>query len=236
MPAGCGHFYLILLLNLLTMINEQTKIHAMPLNIADEKKKLQGDLREWFDSIRTLLNEIPKDLDEQIELLALIRQKGYEELNQLQHARLIIKVAEFLQKKYKQNITWFWHPKQTSHPDFADLTGYLNEEVLIYAEVTTSQSPVGTIDQRMRTTLETLNKKSGNKYYVVLTEEMRKRASTKINKLNIDVQVINITQLNEEYTDEFKAELDHRYEEYRKDGVTIPWEVVKESIQKRIRK
>lgn len=47
-------------------------------------------------------------------------------------------------------------------------------------------------------------------------------------------RILKEKQVREDYTDEFKAELDRRYEEYLKDGITIPWTAVKEHIQKRI--
>lgn len=41
-----------------------------------------------------------------------------------------------------------------------------------------------------------------------------------------------LAEEKEDYTDEFKAELDRRYEEYLKDGITIS----KAEVDKRIRK
>jgi putative addiction module component (TIGR02574 family) len=48
-------------------------------------------------------------------------------------------------------------------------------------------------------------------------------------------RILKEKKVREEYSDALKAELDRRYEEYLKDGITIPWAAVKEHIQKRIR-
>ena len=152
------------------------------LNIAIEKDILKNELQEWFSVIRKHLSKNPLSVNDQIELLNEIRKDIYEDLNQLQHKSAIILIAEELQKEFPSITEWYWHPKQTSQENYADLTGIVNDEVFLNAEITTSLNPVGTIDKRMKKTLESLNLKQGKKFYYVQTDKMMARALTKIKK------------------------------------------------------
>ncbi|KGO85488.1 hypothetical protein Q765_15795 [Flavobacterium rivuli WB 3.3-2 = DSM 21788] len=162
------------------------------LDIDKEKKDLESYILKWFEKTKRHIEEIPKDLTSQVQLLSNIRKDLYEDLNQMQHAALIIKAAESLQKEFPSINKWHWHPKQTSHPDYADLTGYVDNEIFLNAEVTTSLNPVGTIDKRMMSTLTSLNGKSGIKFYYVVTEKMCNRAKSKKtnNGFNIEIRQI----------------------------------------------
>ncbi|MFN0082292.1 MAG: hypothetical protein ACKVOM_07200 [Ferruginibacter sp.] len=163
------------------------------LDIEKERTILINEMSNWFDKIKSHTENVPLDLNSQIKLLETIRKDLYENINQIQHSALIIKAAEELKIKYPSVDSWTWHPKQTSHPDFADLTGYVKNEVFINVEVTTSLKPVGTIDQRMISTLTKLNSKSGFKFYYVLTKEMALRAKTKIKNNNFDIEIREIS-------------------------------------------
>jgi hypothetical protein len=167
------------------------------LDVKTEKLKLQNQIDDWFDKMQMYLDQRPKDTKGQIQHLAIIRKEVYEDLNQLQHKALILEVAERLQEEFSVINTWTWHPMQTSHIDFADLTGYVDKEVFLNAEITTSLSPLGTIDTRMHSTLMSLNKKKGKKYYFVQTDKMLKRAKSKIknNELNIEAHKIESVTL-----------------------------------------
>jgi hypothetical protein len=162
------------------------------LDIKSEKRNLQIELVEWFNKTKTHIQSTPSRLKNQLKLLTNIRKDIYEDLNQLQHKGLIIATAELLLKIYPKINKWTWHPKQTSHPDEADLTGFTNNKVILNAEVTTSLRPVGSIDTRMRNTLLSLNKKEGHKYYIVQTNEMFGRAKTKIRKMKLKIKAQQI--------------------------------------------
>jgi len=162
------------------------------LVIKSAETALKTDLSVWFKSIRRHLEANPSSLLAQVDLLSAMRNELYEDINQLQHRSLILAAAKFLAKKYPQINKWAWHPEQTSHIDFADLTGFHSHKVILNAEVTTSVSPVGTIDIRMSKTLISLNKKPGNKYYIVRTEQMERRALSKIQKQKFDIEVVRM--------------------------------------------
>ena len=161
----------------------------MILNIVEEEKKLSFELQHWFDSLKVHLNDVPNQLYHQLKLLEKIRVSHYEQLNQIQHALSIVLAAKELQFEFPRVDYWTWHPKQTSHIDFADLTGYINGDVFLNAEITTSSKPIGTIDRHMKSTLESLSRKNGKKFYFVRTEVMKKRAITKIAKFECEIEV-----------------------------------------------
>jgi len=155
--------------------------------IEKETENLKEGLNTLFDYLRRHTQTIPSTTDEQIMLLKNIRSNIYEDLNQLQHKALIIESAVILQKEYPKINKWNWHPKQTSHPEEADLTGYINNEVFLNAEITTSIDPDGVADTKMRKTMSSLNKKKGLKFYFVQTEKMFNRAQSKINNNGWDI-------------------------------------------------
>jgi len=159
----------------------------MELRIIEEEKKIKEDLTEIFQKIQQHTETIPTTTKEQVEKLSLLRSDIYEDLNQLQHISLILEVAKLLQKEFPEINNWRWHPKQTSKPDEADLTGFNDKKIIISSEVTTSQNPVGTIDSRMKKTLESLSTKRGKRFYFVLTKSMYDRAKTKIRNNNWDI-------------------------------------------------
>lgn len=173
-------------------ISLESDIEFTELNIDLEKPFLLAEIAAWFQKITEHIRVLPHELDEQVELLSAIRRELYEDLNQLQHAALIIKAAEALKIEYPKIDSWYWHPKQTSHPDYADLTGYVNEKIFLNAEVTTSLRPVGTIDKRMRTTLVSLNDKEGLRFYFVVSNSMFLRANSKVENNNFEIIVRQI--------------------------------------------
>ena len=151
------------------------------LNIKNEKIILQKEIEDWVTTAKKHFVTTPCELKEQVLFLTNFRKAIYEDLNQLQHKALIIESAEILQKEYPKINKWKWHPEQTSHPDEADLMGSTEDDtIIISAEVTTSMLPVGTIDTRMKKTLDRLEGKPGEKFYFVRSKEMHKRAETKI--------------------------------------------------------
>lgn len=152
------------------------------LIIQTEKKKLRKELQDWFLIMKDHLKNIPTNIDEQVKLLGRIRKDIYEDINQIQHSAAIISAAEKLHKEFPEIDKWVWHPKQTSHKDYADLTGFVNSKIFLNAEITTSLKPVGTIDKHMSTTLKSLSRKKGKKFYFVQTGEMLSRALAKISK------------------------------------------------------
>jgi hypothetical protein len=161
----------------------------LQLVVAKEKERLQKDIAGWFENIKKHTAQIPEELPKQVALLKNIRKELYEDLNQLQHAAMILEVAEKLQIEYPEVDQWSWHPKQTSDPEYSDLTGWVGMKVYLNAEVTTSLRPVGTIDQRMSSTLRSLNKKQGMRFYFVATNEMFSRAISKQRKSGYDIRI-----------------------------------------------
>jgi flagellar hook protein FlgE len=157
---------------------------VLTLNIETETEKLQTELDCWFLKLQSELEkQISNELKNKIQLLSTIRVGFYENLNQYQHKALLIESAKILQNMFPQINKWSWHPAQTSHVDFGDLTGYVDGKIYVNAEATTSLEPLGTIDKTMIKTLSCLNnKKEGLKFYFVKTNSMHKQAITKIKK------------------------------------------------------
>lgn len=162
-------------------------------NIALVENKLLGQLKEVFSNIRLAGRAEPSSLEPGLEMLKSLRHLVYEDMNQLQHEALILKTAKKLQNDFYPTtvIKWFWNPRQTGGKDEPDLRGVdQNSRIIVSAEITTSTRPQGLIDTRMATTLLKLSEMPADRYYVVATEEMERRAKSKIIKLGYTINVL----------------------------------------------
>lgn len=163
-------------------------------DITATELKLLNQLKEEFSNFRLASQTEVKDLDKGLEILKGLRHLVYENMNQLQHEALILKTVRLIQDKFYPNvhIKWFWNPRQTGGKNEPDLQGLYQDKVIISAEVTTSLKPQGTIDSRMAKTLKKLSIMLGNKYYVVINEEMEQRAKSKVNRLGYEINVLRL--------------------------------------------
>jgi len=129
-----------------------------------------------------------------ISVLNQLRREAYEDVNQIQHEHLIISAAEWLELNLKlgSGVTWTWNPRQTGDNTEPDLRGTRNGVIVLSAEVTTSERPVGTIKTRMKTTLTKLAEMDGLRYYFVRTLSMAERAETKVSKADWQIAVVNL--------------------------------------------
>jgi len=153
---------------------------------------------EMFKKVRALILNIkeaiedePSDLTAGIKILRDLRKVNYEDLNQIQHEAMILRAARSINLSdcYGDNIKWYWNPRQTGLAQEPDLRGKIAGEIVVSAEITTSENPVGTIDARMASTLKNLNNMPGKKIYFVRTETMESRAKTKVLKCGYQIEI-----------------------------------------------
>ena len=162
---------------------------------------LDGKERELLTKIRKLLSRTRHiaskkitSLDKGLNALSELRKEVYEELNQLQHAALILASARWPEKEvlHGSSAEWQWHPHQTGGINEPDLRCKHGAGVIV-AEATASDSPQGLLDARMAATLKKLHYMKGQRYYFVRTEAMRRRAETKITKAGWRIQVVMLS-------------------------------------------
>ncbi|GAB7535185.1 hypothetical protein [Burkholderia sp. 3C] len=163
-----------------------------PLREADQK--VLADTRQALKKIHSLAASPCDSPEAGVDILRRLRMDVYEDLNQILHEHLIVRAAEWLlaHGRVAGDIAWFWNPRQTGDSSEPDLRGMCREGVVISAEVTASERPIGTIDRRMHTTLAKLSRMAGEQFYFVRTESMRKRASTKIDKAGWAISVVKL--------------------------------------------
>jgi hypothetical protein len=114
-------------------------------------------------------------------------------LNQIQHEFLLLQGLAWLSKNgFESEIDWDWNPRQTGGGNEPDLRGSVNGKILVSAEASTSEKPQGILDTRMRKTLEKLSRMDGQRFYFVSSDEMMKRAETKILKANWSIKVVKV--------------------------------------------
>ena len=164
------------------------------LDLASADQKVFSDLQSLLDEVRTIVSANPKHIDEGIRILAKLRSKSYENLNQIQHEYATFLGAQWLAEHDRSlhSAYWSWNPRQTGDSTEPDLQVASNGKVLISAEVTTSVKPQGKIDERMRSTLDKLSEMEGRLIYFVLSKEMKQRAETKIRKSRYAIEVVNL--------------------------------------------
>lgn len=151
---------------------------------ADAKSKVLADIRSLLETIQRVAAGPAETVDSGIAALKQLRSETYEDLNQIQHEFMIVCAAEWLvaQKRCPADTLWSWNPRQTGRADEPDLRGEHRGVVVASAEITTSANPQGTIDGRMRDTLQKLSGMAGLRFYFTASPAMCQRARTKIQK------------------------------------------------------
>lgn len=164
-------------------------------NFSSAEAALLNELKDVFSHIRLAGKARLTNLEVGLEILQNLRYLVYENMNQVQHEALILKAVKLLEAEFHPSVAirWFWNPRQTGSKDEPDLCGVDNRgRVIVSAEVTSSQKPGGAISKRMDQTLAKLSAMSGDKYYVVTTEQMERRAKSKIQNLGYKIAVLRM--------------------------------------------
>lgn len=164
------------------------------VNLVEAENKVLSNARKCLKDIRGLVKDNPSSVLQGVNTLKTLRQAVYEDINQIQHEEMILRAVRFLQDSdFKgRAVDWYWNPRQTGDVSEPDLRGLIVGEVVVSAEITASENPVGTIDSRMASTLKKLNDMPGRKYYFVRTHAMEQRAMTKVAKNRYSVAVRRI--------------------------------------------
>ena len=137
------------------------------INISQAKEKVLSDMNKFISTIRRSVGEDVSSLSDGLVRLRNVRSSVYENLNQIQHEYLILQGLLWLSENgfNQPEINWYWNPRQTGDAEEPDLRATVNDKIVLSAEATTSESPQGVIDSRMRDTLIKLNQTEGSKYY-----------------------------------------------------------------------
>ena len=167
---------------------------TFPTSIKAADEKIQTDILNLVNSVRTQTEKDPVGIPNGIALLSELRSAIYEDLNQIQHEELIVRSVEWLKiNGYgKTKLKWYWNPRQTGGATEPDIRIESEDVVIVSAEASTSLHPNGSIDVRMKNTLEKLSCMEGKKFYFVRTPEMEKRATSKLLKSNWEIEVVTL--------------------------------------------
>jgi hypothetical protein len=163
-------------------------------DFGEAEEKLLREIRRCLESVRQAIKRDPITASDGVNLLNSLRKVSYEDINQLQHEEMALSAARLLQEtEFRgERLDWYWNPRQTGDAAEPDLRAVRNGEIMVSAEVTTSQRPIGTIDTRMRDTLAKLNKMPGRRFYFVKTGSMEHRAKSKVKRAGFAVEVRKI--------------------------------------------
>jgi len=161
-------------------------------NLKAAENKVLEDVNTLLTEVRSIVAAAPKSATEGVALLSQLRDIGYEDLNQIQHEYLILAAATWLVEKglVPSDAEWYWHPRQTGGSDEPDLCAKHEGRTVLSAEITTSRRPIGTILDRMRTTLAKLKGLPGKKCYFVRTESMSSKAKTIVSAEGWKIKVV----------------------------------------------
>ncbi|NJC87172.1 MAG: hypothetical protein FIB02_01335 [Desulfuromonas sp.] len=159
---------------------------------AEAHRKVLADIQKILATVQKHSSLPCTTAEAGIKILNRLRKETYEDLNQIQHEHLIVRAAEWIIAKEKcpPETVWYWNPRQTGDHSEPDLRGTCAGKIVVSAEITTSENPVGTIDTRMQKTLAKLSEMQGARYYFVRTETMRQRAETKVVKGGWRIEVV----------------------------------------------
>ncbi len=158
---------------------------------AKAEAKVLRDMQELVLQIRKIAEHDPVNVDYGGLQLRLIRLSVAEDLNQIQHEYLILRGIKWLGGEgFGSDVEWEWNPRQTGGASEPDLRGRRAGTVIVSAEATASENPVGAVDKRMQVTLDKLNRVEGQKFYFVATETMAQRAKAKVAKAGWPIKVV----------------------------------------------
>jgi hypothetical protein len=160
-------------------------------SFAEVERKILADIRRCLESVRQVASKDVISVSEGVNILSRLRQVAYEDINQIQHEEMALRAARLLQDTVfvDQQLDWYWNPRQTGDESEPDLRATKNGEIVLSAEVTASERPVGTIDIRIRDTLAKLSSMPGRRFYFVRTAPMEQRAKTKVERGGFDIEV-----------------------------------------------
>jgi hypothetical protein len=157
------------------------------------EEKVLRDMRKVILKLRELVAQDLNNVQEGSGKLRDIRSAVSEDLNQIQHEYLILRGLEWLiAKEFGPEMEWEWNPRQTGSGNEPDLRGSANGKIVVSAEASASEKPVGTIDSRIKETLEKLSRMEGEKFYFVCTHLMAQRARTKVDKARCPIKVVQV--------------------------------------------
>jgi hypothetical protein len=163
-------------------------------DVARARQKVLDDTTRFLCAVHRLSGTQISSVGEAVRVLRRMRAETYEDLNQIQHEHMILIALEWLtqHRRWPEGVEWFWNPRQTGDASEPDLRGAHEGRVLLSAEITTSEEPVGTIDTRMRSTLEKLSQMEGEHFYFVRSSAMHKRANTKVSAAGWNINVVQV--------------------------------------------
>jgi len=163
-------------------------------SFAEVEERIIADIRRCLESVRQVASQNIKSVSNGVNILSRLRQVAYEDINQIQHEEMALRAARLLQETVflNQQLEWYWNPRQTGEESEPDLRATKNGEIVLSAEVTTSERPVGTIDTRIRDTLAKLSTMPGLRFYFVRTAPMEQRAKTKVQRGGFAIEVRRI--------------------------------------------
>jgi hypothetical protein len=158
------------------------------------RSKVLTDVKRLLATAQRLASAPVNSVQGGIAILKELRAEMYEDLNQIQHEYMIVCSAEWLiaQQHCPAETVWSWNPRQTGPMNEPDLRGENKGVILLSAEITTSASPVGLIDTRMRKTLQKLSAMEGKKFYFTASDPMCRRAQTKIQKAGWPIEAVHL--------------------------------------------
>ena len=150
-------------------------------NVPEAKERILQEIRRLLQDIQSLSSSAPLSIEEGIAILREIRVRSAEDINQLQHEALLLEARSYLEEHARvSDAEWFWNSRQTGTLDEPDLRAVQDGAVILSAEATAAERPVGTIDTHMRKTLGKLRFAPRRRFYFVRTSGMLQRAQTKL--------------------------------------------------------
>jgi len=123
-----------------------------PLQDIDaERSRVLQEIRRLTSDVADIVAQEVEALDDGIRTLASLREEAYELTNQLQHTAMIFQATSELATGdfAGEEARWQWNARQTDSIEEPDPQREVNGDIVISAEVTTSQKPDGGIDPRM---------------------------------------------------------------------------------------
>ncbi len=166
----------------------------METNAKKMKKEIVNQIHTSLLIVKEAIEGIDQteDIDKLINTLEEVSKQTLNSFHRLRKLLFAIKAGEWLNKNVKPEwkVSWEYFHHQLKDSNTPDIKGVSGRKTVASAFVSISEKPVGVVDKRIASNLWKLSQMKGELYYFVRSDQMKKRAESKIKKSKYQIKVV----------------------------------------------
>jgi len=166
----------------------------METNTKKMKKEIVNQIHSSLLIVKEAIESIDdsEDAEKMISTLEEVSKQTLNSFHRLRKLLFAIQSGEWLNKNVKPEwkVSWNYFHYQHKDSNTPDIKGTSGRKTVACAFVSISEKPVGVVDKRIANNLWKLSQMKGELYYFVRSEQMKKRAESKIKKSKYQIKVV----------------------------------------------